>query len=93
MIVRCTRGFGKVEHPDTGEELNVEDELEVDRETYEALNDAYPGFEVVEADSEDETTDEDEESDEEPVCGYNGCERTVDDPSERCWQHPPDDDG
>lgn len=49
MKVECTRGFGLVENPLTGEEINVEEPFETDRETYEALTDAYPGFRVIEA--------------------------------------------
>jgi hypothetical protein len=48
MKIECTRGFGLVEHPNTSEEINVEEPFETDRETYEALTDAYPGFRVVE---------------------------------------------
>jgi len=53
MKIECTRGFGLVEHPDTGEEINVEEPFETDRETYEALADAYPGFRVIEAGDDD----------------------------------------
>lgn len=52
MKVICTRGFGIVAHPETGEEINVEEPFETDRETYEALDAAYPGFEVVDSDPE-----------------------------------------
>jgi len=78
MKVKTTRGFGKVTDPRTGDELNVEGPFETDRETFEALDERYPGFVIVE---EDEPP---------PTCGYNGCSRTVDSPEDHCWQHPPD---
>jgi len=33
----------------------------------------------------DAATTEDLEDD--PTCGYEGCKRTVDNSSQRCWQH------
>jgi len=90
MKIECTRGFGLVEHPDTGEEINVVDPFETDRETYEALTDAYPGFRVIEdGDSGRDSGGKDgENTDTEPTCGVNGCGRTVDTPEDTCWQHP-----
>jgi len=80
MKVECTRGFGIVEHPDTGEEINVEDPFETDAETFAALDEAYPGFRVIEDDSE---------ADDEPdICGVemtdgNICQR----PTAECPYH------
>ncbi len=93
MKVECTRGFGLVEHPDTGEEINVEEAFETDRETYEALADAYPGFCVVEDgnDGDNPKGEGGEDTDTEPTCGVNGCGRTVDSPEDTCWQHTDDD--
>lgn len=81
MIIKCTRGFGLVEHPETGEQINVEEEFETDRETFELLNDSYPGFEIV-AESEDTGGDS-----EDIVCGVNDCSRSVESPDDTCWQH------
>jgi len=74
MIVECTRGFGLVENPETGEQINVEEPFETDAETFELLKDTYPGFRIVEEDTE-------------PQCGVNGCTRTVATPEDTCWQH------
>lgn len=79
MIVECTRGFGKVEHPETGKEIDVEEPFETDEETFELLNEAYPGFKII------------DNSVEEGICGVekaNGepCERTVES-GDTCWQH------
>jgi hypothetical protein len=85
MKIHCTRGFGRVEHPETGEEIDVEEPFETDRATFEALDEAYPGFEVV--DSEGESAEDTDAEPDELVCGVNGCSRSVDSPSESCWQH------
>jgi len=74
MIVECTRGFGLVEHPETGEDIDVQEPFKTDQETFELLKDAYPSFRVVEEDTD-------------PQCGVNGCTRTVSTPEETCWQH------
>jgi hypothetical protein len=67
MKIKNTRGFGKVTDPRTGDEIDVEEPFETDRDTFEALNERYPGFEVVsEADDPKGKT---EESGEEEVCG------------------------
>lgn len=57
MKAKCTRGFGIVEDPQTGEEINVEGIFEVSEAVFKRLDDAYPGMETV--DSTDETTDSD----------------------------------
>jgi hypothetical protein len=78
--VECTRGFGRVEHPETGEEINVEEPFETDQETFALLDDAYPGFRIVERlDGTQDTEDYN--------CGVNGCSRDVDGPEDTCWQH------
>jgi len=80
MIVECTRGFGKVEHPKTREEIDVEEPFETDEETFELLNEAYPGFKIVDSSPSRDS-----------ICGVekaNGepCERTVES-GDTCWQH------
>lgn len=95
MIVECTRGFGRVEHPETGENINVEEPFETDRETFELLNEAYPGFEIVEDtdDAQDDESEDAEESEDETfTCGVEKgdgepCGREVDSPDDTCWQH------
>lgn len=89
MKVKCTRGFGIVEHPETGEEINVEDPFETDQETFKLLNNEYPGFEVVD-DSDGGEPGESEDTDGEPqaVCGEEMtdgsiCER----PAGECPYH------
>lgn len=84
MIVECTRGFGLVEHPKTGEDIDVQEPFETDEETFELLDEHYPGFRVVEA---EEPSDGAEDEDAEPECGVNGCSRTVPTPEASCWQH------
>lgn len=76
VTIECTRGFGIVEHPESGEPINVEESFETTRETFELLDDVYPGFRIVEEPTEDD-----------PECGYNGCGRSVGSPEETCWQH------
>ena len=65
VTIECSRGFGVVEHPETGEEINVEEPFETDQETFELLNEAYPGFRVV----DDTEASEGDESDDEDICG------------------------
>lgn len=84
MKVECTRGFGLVENPLTGEQIDVEGAFETDRETYEALDEAYAGFRVVD---EGDPEPEPPEQDTDPKCGVNGCGRSVDSPEATCWQH------
>jgi hypothetical protein len=95
MKVRCTRGFGKVTDPETGEEINVEDTFEVSEAVFERLDDAYPGMEVVNGGSEtgDESADTSDTTEEQSAeaetfrCGINDCSREVDNPEATCWQH------
>ena len=87
MKAKCTRGFGKVEDPATGETINVESEFEVSKAVFDRLQDEYPGFEAV---SSDETSDTDQAETETFRCGVNGCSREVDSESATCWQHEPD---
>jgi len=89
MKAKCTRGFGKVEDPATGEEYNVESEFEVSRAVFNRLQDAYPGFEAV---SSDETSDTEQAETETFRCGVEKsdgepCGRAVDSASGVCWQH------
>jgi len=72
---RCTRGFGIITDPETGEEINVEDEFETTKEQFERLDAAYSGMEIIESDDS---------------CAHGDCSRTVTD-SKYCWQHPTDD--
>jgi len=84
MKGKCTRGFGKVEDPQTGETINVESEFEVSKAVFDRLQDAYPGFEAV---SSDETSDTEQAETETFQCGVNDCSRKVDSESAKCWQH------
>jgi len=84
MKAKCTRGFGKVEDPKTGEEINVESEFEVSKAVFDRLQDAYPGFEAV---SSDETSDTEQAEAQTFRCGVNDCSREVDSASATCWQH------
>jgi len=93
MKGKCTRGFGKVEDPQTGETINVESEFEVSKAVFDRLQDAYPGFEAV---SSDETSDTNQTETETFRCGVEKsdgtpCSREVEEPEERCWQHQPKD--
>lgn len=94
MQVENTRGFGLVEHPETGEEINVEEPFETDRESFELLNNTYPGFRIVDdsAESESDTTDSDHPTNDEgePLCvgkEDGQCSRVVEEPGRTCWQH------
>lgn len=92
LTVRCTRGFGKVEHPETGEEIDVQEPFETDRATFELLDEHYPGMEIVtdSNDSEPGQTDHPTNEDGEPLCvGMDDgqCSRVVDEPNSVCWQH------
>jgi hypothetical protein len=89
MKGKCTRGFGKVEDPKTGEEINVESEFEVSKAVFDRLQDAYPGFEAV---SSDETSDTNQAETKTFRCGVEKsdgepCGREVDSPDAVCWQH------
>lgn len=86
MKGRCTRGFGKVEDPKTGEEIVVEGVFEVDEATFERLEATYSGMERVESGDDSANEPADEES-EEFRCGVNDCSRTVDTADATCWQH------
>lgn len=92
MKGKCSRGFGIITDPETGDEINVEDTFEVEQEVFDRLKANYPGIEAVSSGdgsggSEGESTDTERE---EYVCGVNGCSRTVDSESATCWQHPND---
>jgi len=73
--VKCTRGFGLLSDPQTGETYNVEGEntVEVPEDVAERLKEAHSGIVISDVSYE---------------CGYNGCGRTVDNPEDHCWQHP-----
>jgi hypothetical protein len=83
--IECTRGFGKVVNPLNGEEIDVQEPLEVDKETFKALDAEYPGFRIVDDEPQGK---ESEDGTVEYTCGVNGCSRKVDGPNETCWQHP-----
>lgn len=89
MKGKCTRGFGVLTDPETGDEINVEDTFEVEEEVFNRLKANYPGIEAV--DSGDESGgSEAEEAPVEPeeyTCGVNGCSREVESESATCWQH------
>jgi hypothetical protein len=91
MKGKCTRGFGIIEDPETGEEINVEDEFEVSEDVFERLKETYPGIEAVpqnETQTDTETSTETESPEAETFrCGVNDCSRTVDSPEAVCWQH------
>jgi hypothetical protein len=53
MKVICERGFGFVEDPKTGEDINVQSAFETDRETFERLEAEYPGFKILEGGESD----------------------------------------
>lgn len=80
VTVECSRGFGIVKHPESGEPINVEESFTTTRETFEVLDEAYPGFRIVAEDAEPEESGD-------PECGVNGCGRSVGGPEETCWQH------
>lgn len=48
MKLECTRGFGRVVNPITGDEIDVSEPFEVDEETATAIMERYRGFQVVE---------------------------------------------
>lgn len=95
MKAKCTRGFGRVEDPQTGEEITVEGVFDVSETVFERLDDAYPGMERVNdrdeagaTDTEDTDTAEEHSSETETFrCGVNDCSREVDNPDATCWQH------
>jgi len=93
MKGKCTRGFGLIEDPETGDEINVEDEFTVSEEVFERLKANYPGIEAVsqnETQTDTETSTETESPETETFrCGVNGCSRDVDSPEGVCWQHQP----
>jgi len=91
MKGKCTRGFGLIEDPETGEEINVEDEFTVSEEVFERLKANYPGIEAVSSGedsniSEPQTNDSPEDTTE--ICGTEMtdgsiCER----PADSCPYH------
>lgn len=85
MKGNCTRGFGVLTDPETGDEINVEDTFEVDKDVFDRLKANYPGIEAV--DEESNPKGSVDESTEEYTCGVNGCSRDVDSPDATCWQH------
>jgi len=72
--VSCTRGFGIITDPQTGEEYNVAgaNTVEVPADVATRLKSNYSGVVVEEH---------------KHTCGENGCSRTVDSPEDTCWQH------
>lgn len=90
MKVECTRGFGKVEDPETGEEIDVQEPFETDQETFERLDEYYPGFRVIEQGESEAGEDYPTNGDGEPLCvgkEDGQCSRTVDESGGVCWQH------
>jgi len=75
--VSCTRGFGLITDPQTGEEYNVAgaNTVEVSNEIATRLKSNYSGVVISEVEPEEYT------------CGINECSRTVDAPEDTCWQH------
>lgn len=102
MKAKCTRGFGLITDPETGDEIDVQDTFEVEKEVFDRLKANYPGIEVVALPSEppdSEGEDAPVESDNdhptneegEPLCvgkDDGQCSRVVEEPGGRCWQHP-----
>jgi len=89
MKIKCTRGFGIITDPETGEEYNVErdTEVSVSPEVAERLKANYAGVVITETESVPNHPTND---DGEPLCvgKDNGqCGRVVDVPGETCWQH------
>lgn len=87
MKVKCSRGWGKVVNPLTGDEIDVSEPFETEEPTFKALRERYGSFEVV--DPPDEPV---EEPDEPHICGVEKsdgepCSREVESPDARCWQH------
>lgn len=85
MIVESTRGFGKVKNPLTGDDIDVQDPFETDRETFEALDKRYPGFQIV---SESDNPKGSGGEDDPEICGTemtdgSECER----PAGECPYH------
>ena len=91
--VKCTRGFGEIQDPETGDSYNVEHDntVEVSAKVAQRLKEAHSGIvvsEVASSPSESgDATGEDTDTEKEYTCGVNGCSRTVDGPEETCWQH------
>jgi len=88
MKGKCTRGFGYITDPETGDEIDVQDTFEVEQDVFDRLKANYPGIVAVETPDSD-TKDAPVES-EEYECGVNGCSRDVESPEQTCWQHPND---
>ena len=85
MKGKCTRGFGIITDPETGDEINVEDTFEVSEPVFQRLRETYPGIEQV-VDPPDESVKDEhlcgvEKSDGEP------CSREVESEDATCWQH------
>jgi len=91
MKAICTRGFGIITDPETGEEINVEDEFEVSEAVFERLKAEYSGIEAVssgETQTDESSSTETESPEAETFrCGVNDCSRDVDSPEDVCWQH------
>jgi len=89
MKIKCTRGFGVITDPQSGEAYNVEgeNEVDVDPETAERLKANFSGIVITETESvPDFPTNEDGE----PLCvgkEEGQCSRVVDEPGGTCWQH------
>jgi len=58
MKGKCTRGFGIITDPETGDEINVEGTFEVSEPVFQRLRETYPGVEQV-VDPPDESVKDD----------------------------------
>jgi len=92
--VKCTRGFGEIQDPETGDSYNVEHDntVEVSAKVAQRLKEAHSGIVVSEvASSPSESggsTGEDTDAEEEAYnCGVNDCSRSVESEDATCWQH------
>lgn len=88
--LECSRGWGAVRDPETGRDISLSDDTEVDDDVARRLADRYQYVTAVIDDSDDADDDadtDDEDDGDELRCGVNGCSREVDSPDAACWQH------
>lgn len=70
--------IGAVDHPETGELIQLSGVNELEDETLELLASEYHFLTLEGGVNGSETTFQ---------CGVNGCSRKVDNPEDTCWQH------
>jgi len=91
MKAICTRGFGIITDPETGEEINVEDEFEVSEVVFERLKAEYSGIEAVSSDDSTDTSEPQENDGPEDTAEICGTEMTdgsiCERPAESCPYH------